>query len=240
MDAASPAFVTTCWSVVIAAGDASRPDTVNALEKLCREYWYPLYAFLRRLGHSPADAEDLAQGFFAYLLANELVSKADRTMGRFRTFLLGCLQRWLSNQSQRDHAARRGGGARPVSLDSLQAEERYALEPRTDETPASHYERTWAETLIGETVRRLQAEFAAVGQCARFEALQPALLGSNSAVRYAEIAAATGLDEGAVKVAVHRLRKRFGQILRATVADTVADPAEADAELRYLLRIIAR
>jgi RNA polymerase sigma-70 factor (ECF subfamily) len=153
--AESPAvFATTHWSVVLAAGESSS----SAFERLCQVYWYPIYAFLRRLGHSSTDAEDLAQGFFAYLLSTELVAKADRNIGRFRTFLLGCLQRWLSNQAQRDRAARRGGGSTPLSLDALAPEQRYSLEPVTEETPASQYERTWAETLVGETMARLENE----------------------------------------------------------------------------------
>src|SRR5437762_9591610 len=170
-------FTTTHWSIVLAAGDSEGADAGKALEQLCASYWYPLYAFLRRLGHSPSDAEDLTQGFFSYLLEAGLVAKADPGAGRFRSFLLGCIQRWLSNQAQRARAAKRGGKSNVISLDALAAEERYALEPATDETPASRFERTWAETLVGKTLERLEEEFVKSGQQARFAALKPVLLG---------------------------------------------------------------
>ena len=225
--------------MVLAAGGSQPADAASALEQLCTSYWYPLYAFLRRLGHSPADAEDLTQGFFSYLLEAGLIAKADPKAGRFRSFLLGCIQRWLSNQAQREHAIKRGGKSNFISLDALAAEELYALEPATEETPASRFERTWAETLVGKTLQTLEEEFAKNGQQARFESLKPVLLGDLPG-GYAEMGRTLGLEEGAVKVAVHRLRKRFGQLLRAGVAETVADPAEVDAELRYLLRVLGR
>ena len=224
---------------MLAAGGSQPADAASALEQLCASYWYPLYAFLRRLGHSSADAEDLTQGFFSYLLEAGLIAKADPGAGRFRSFLLGCIQRWLSNQAQRAHAAKRGGKSNFISLDALTAEERYALEPATDETPASRFERTWAETLVGKTLEKLEEEFVKNGQQARFESLKSVLLGEVPS-GYAELGRTLGIDEGAVKVAVHRLRKRFGQLLRAGVAETVGDPAEVDAELRHLLRVLGR
>jgi len=194
----------------------------------------------RGLEHQPADAEDLAQGFFAYLLEVELVAKASPDAGRFRSFLLGCLQRWLSNLAQRRRTLKRGGDRELTSLDAATAEERYGLEPVTDETPAAQFERAWAEALIGETLRRLESEQAAGPDRERFQRLQPALVGEPIQGGYAAAAGALGLSEGAVKVAVHRLRKRFGQLLRAGVAQTVVDPAEVDAELRHLLRVLGR
>lgn len=187
-------FTTTHWSVVLAAGGSQAAEAASALEQLCRSYWYPLYAFLRRLGHSPADAEDLTQGFFCYLLEAGLIVKADPGAGRFRSFLLGCIQRWLSNQAQRARAAKRGGKSNLISLDALAAEERYALEPATDETPASRFERTWAETLVGKTLEKLEGEFVKGGQQARFESLKPVLLGEVPG-GYAEIARTLGLEE---------------------------------------------
>jgi RNA polymerase sigma-70 factor (ECF subfamily) len=232
-------FTTTHWSVVLAAGGSQATEAASALEQLCGSYWYPLYAFLRRLGHSPADAEDLTQGFFCYLLDAGLIAIADPGAGRFRSFLLGCIQRWLSNQQQRARAAKRGGKSNFISLDALGAEECYALEPATDETPASRFERTWAETLVGKTFQKLEEEFVNGGQQARFESLKSLLLGEVPG-SYAELGRHLGIGEGAVKVAVHRLRKRLGQLLRASIAETVADPAEVDAELRHLLRVLGR
>jgi DNA-directed RNA polymerase specialized sigma24 family protein len=233
-------FNTTHWSVVLAAGRAEADDRERALEALCRVYWYPIYAFLRRLRHPPADAQDLTQGFFAYLLEVELLARASPESGRFRSYLLGCLQRWLSNLKQRRHTLKRGAGRDPIALDALSAEERYALEPVTEETPAAQFERAWAEALVGETLRRLEAEHEPGPDRERFRTLRPALLDGQLPGGYAEVARALGIGEGAVKVAVHRLRRRFGQLLRAGVAETVADPGEVDAELRHLLRVLGR
>ena len=168
------------------------------------------------------------------MLPKRILAQADSALSS-----LGCIQRWLSNQAQRARAAKRGGKSNAISLDALAAEERYALEPATDETPASRFERTWAETLVGKTLERLEEEFVKSGQQARFAALKPVLLGDMPG-DYSEMGRSLGLEEGAVKVAVHRLRKRFGQLLRAGIAQTVADPAEVDAELRHLLRVLGR
>jgi DNA-directed RNA polymerase specialized sigma24 family protein len=233
-------FATTHWSVVLAAQNAKDEKADEALERLCQTYWYPLYAFLRRSGHGSADAEDLTQGFFAYLLEVQLLKKANRQMRRFRSFLLGSFQLWLSNQAQRQRAVKRGNGRSPISLDSLTAEQRYALEPRTEETPASSFERAWAETLVGGALRLLEQELAVAGQQARLQALRPVLLGESAGANYAQIGRALGLDETAVKVAVHRLRKRFGQLLRASVSQTVKETGDVEAELRHLLRVLGR
>jgi len=233
-------FATTHWSVVLAAGSQSSPTREQALENLCRTYWYPIYGFLRRLGHSAADAEDFTQGFIAYLLEKELISRSQPEAGRFRSFLLGSLQRWLSNQRQREHAAKRGAGKPLLELDALGPEEQYALEPATDETPAARFERTWAETLMGRALERLAQESAEGAEGERFACLSPLLGGKAAGATYAEVGRKIGLSEGAVKVAVHRLRKRLGELLRAGVAETVGDPAEVEAELRYLSRVLSR
>ena len=230
------AFVTTRWSVVLGAS-ASEPELrARSLEELCAVYWYPLYAFSRRLGHAAHDAEDLTQGFFEYLLSNELPARADRTLGRFRSFLLGSFQNWLSNEKRRSDAVKRGGGLKPIELDGLEAEARYAAEPATDQTPAAQYERAWAEALIGQTLGRLQAD--SEWSEATFKVMRPLLLGGTD-MTFAQAALALGKTEGALKVTVHRSRKRFGELLRATIADTVEDPAEVEAELRYLIRILS-
>jgi RNA polymerase sigma-70 factor (ECF subfamily) len=226
--------------VVLAAANERSLKQEQALEELCRTYWYPIYGFLRRLGHTAPDAEDYTQGFIGYLLEKELISRAQPEAGRFRSFLLGSLQRWLSNQRQREHAAKRGAGKPFLELDALGPEEFYALEPATDETPAARFERTWAETLIGRTLERLAQESGEGEERERFTHLSPLLSGKAEGTTYAEVGQKLGISEGAVKVAVHRLRKRLGELLRAGVAETVADPAEVEAELRHLLRVLSQ
>ncbi len=233
-------FATTHWSIVLAAGDASSPASAGALEQLCRSCWYPVYAFLRRLGHNPTDSQDLTQGFFAFLLERELITKATPEAGRFRSFLLGTLQNWLSNEWRKAAAIKRGAGAKLVEIDALDAEQRYALEPATDETPAARFERSWAEALVGRALDRLGQESAQAGDDRRFQLLKPVLLGQGASATYAELAVQAGMSESAIKVAIHRLRKRFGEILRATLAEGVADPLEVDAELRQLLLVLSR
>jgi RNA polymerase sigma-70 factor (ECF subfamily) len=228
-------FTTTHWSVVLEAGQANSAQADDALATLCQHYWYPLYAFLRRLQHPPADAEDLTQGFFGYLIERRLIGRANPQLGRFRTFLLSALQGWLSNQRQRESARKRGGGLRSISFEGLSAEQRYTAEPVTDETPSARYDRAWAEAVIGETWRRLTAEERDAG---RFAALRELVLRPADASACREIARQLGTSEGAVKVAAHRLRKRFAELLRATVGETTADPAEVSAEIDYLIRVL--
>jgi RNA polymerase sigma factor (sigma-70 family) len=233
---AQNAFVTTRWSVVLGAGASAPEVRGRSLEELCRAYWYPLYAFTRRLGHAASDAEDLTQSFFLYLITTGLPARADRTLGRFRSFLLGSFQNWLSNEHRRTHAAKRGAGQTPIALDALDAEQRYALEPHTDETPAAQFERAWAETLISETLARLETDSGLPSE--KFAKMRPLLLGGTDQT-YSQLAPELGMTEGALKVSVHRCRKRFGELLRATIADTVEDPAEVEAELRYILRLFS-
>jgi RNA polymerase sigma-70 factor (ECF subfamily) len=233
-------FPSTHWSVVLAAGNHGSASREQALENLCHTYWYPIYGFVRRLGHTPADAEDLTQGFIGYLLERELISRAQPETGRFRSFLLGSLQRWLSNQRQREHAVKRGAGKALLEWDALSPEARYVLEPATEETPAARFDRTWAETLVGRTLERLQAETSGPEEQQRFALLSPLLSGGAKATSYGGIGLQLGMSEGAVKVAVHRLRKRWGELLRAGVAETVDDPAEVETELRHLLRVLSQ
>jgi RNA polymerase sigma-70 factor (ECF subfamily) len=229
-----PAFVTTHWSVVLSARGQESPQSREALEKLCRAYWYPLYAFVRRQGRSPHDAQDLTQEFFARLLEKNWIGTADQSKGRFRTFLLVVLKRFLANEWDRQHAQKRGGFQPLVSIDQDGAESRLAAETTTGDQPDTLYDRRWALTLLERTMTRLREEYMATGRAKLFEHLQSCLAGDESALPYAEIAARLNLTEAAVKMAVHRLRARYREILRAEIADTVSAPEEIEEELRHL------
>jgi RNA polymerase sigma factor (sigma-70 family) len=224
---------------VVSAGDPESPAARAALEELCRTYWYPLYAFVRRTGRNPHDAEDLVQGFFAACLSGRYLDAADPARGRFRSFLLLLLKRHLANAWDKERAAKRGGGQSPVSLDALSAEERYALEPANDLTPDRLYERRWALTLLERVLDRLAAEQAAAGKADSFARLRAHLAGGDSSTPYATLATELGLSEGALKVAVHRLRRRYRTLLENEIARTVADPAEVADERRHLLSVLA-
>ena len=225
-------FATTRWSLVLAAGAGGS----RALAELCRAYWFPLYAFTRRLGHGPHDAEDFTQGFFADLLARDALAGVAAERGRFRSFLLASLKNFLADQRDRARAQKRGGGAPVISFDAVAAEERYALEPAGDGAPELLFDRAWALAVVERALGRVGDEYS--DQTAVFEALRPLLTGGGAQSSYAEIGTALGLQEGAVKVAVHRLRKRYAQALRAEIAETLLDPSEAEAELRHLLAVL--
>jgi RNA polymerase sigma-70 factor (ECF subfamily) len=227
-------FATTHWSIVLAAGHDSTPEARVALENLCRVYWYPLYAFVRRSGCGPDEAEDLTQEFFARLLEKQWLSEADPARGRFRSFLLAALKHFLANEWHRAHRLKRGGGREYIALDAATAEERYALEPLDLATPESLYDRRWALTLLACAQNRLQEEMFASGQRERFEALEPTLTGERAALPYQELAARFGVTETAVKSMVLRLRRRFRELLRAEVANTIGDANDVDAELASL------
>ncbi len=236
---ASPLFATTRWTVVLAARDKALPQSEEALESLCRTYWYPLYAFVRRLGHQRADAQDLTQEFFARLLAKEWLAGADREKGRFRTFLIVALKRFLANEWDRVHREKRGGHAPHFSLDTELAEARYQAEPAR-ELPADRiYERRWALTLLENTMNRLREEFGQAGKASEFERLKVFLTADKSAIACADVARDLGLSEGATRVAVHRLRRRFREIFREEVAHTVAACEDVEEELRHLLSALA-
>jgi RNA polymerase sigma factor (sigma-70 family) len=228
-------FATTHWSVVLAAGEKSSPAAAAALEELCRIYWYPLYGFVRRQGHSAPDAEDLTQGFFCHLLQKGHFRKANRDRGKFRTFLLVSLNHFLINEWKRAGRQKRGGDLTFLSFDTHRAEERYASEPIDGTTPASAYERQWAVALVEQVFSILRAEYAGSDKGQLFEALKLSVLGDAPAATHAEMARKLNLSEGAVKVARYRLRQRFREALRAQVAHTVAGPEEIDEELRYLV-----
>ena len=235
-----PAFVTTHWSLVLTAG---RNDTVrahDALAKLCATYWYPLYAYVRRRGRSPEDAQDLTQEFFARLLERNWLERADQEKGRFRSFLLSAMNHFLADEWDKARAQKRGGGVTPLPLQFDTAETRYTHEPADKVTPEQNFERRWALTLLDEVLRRLRAEYVEEGRAELFAALHPCLVGDRTAQPYAELAEKLGVSEGTVKAAVHRLRQRYRQVLRAEIAQTVAGPGEVDEELRHLFAILAR
>jgi RNA polymerase sigma factor (sigma-70 family) len=232
---ASPRFETTRWSLVLRAGDGA-----EALEALCRRYWYPLYAFVRRAGHGEHDAQDLTQAFFARLLEKRWLEDADPNRGRFRTFLLTALKRFLANEWDRERALKRGGAVAVISIDALEAETRFQREQPALSDDHLQFDRRWALTLLEETLRRLEAEWGAAGRMAEFLALRGSLTSERGSFDGREAGAALNLNEGAVRVAVHRLRKRFREIFREEIAQTLADPAELDAELRHLVDVLAR
>ena len=226
-------FLTTRWSMVLAAGDTRHPDSADALATLCERYWYPVYAFARRRGRDADEAQDLVQGFFSHLLEKKTLGAAEPERGRFRSFLLGAFKFYLADQAAHAAAQKRGGGATHHSLDLDDAESRYRLETDPANDPDRVFSRHWALELLGHARRRLYAEIEASANPERSRRLAAFLTGAGGE-RYREVAAELGMSESAVKVAVHRLRRRFGALLREEVAQTVADEARVDEELRYL------
>ena len=235
----SPVFATTHWSVVLTAGRADTTRARDALARLCQVYWHPLYAYVRRLGHSPHDAQDLTQEFFARLLEKNYLSDADASRGRFRSFLLGALKHFLANEWHKAHAQKRGGGHVPIPIDLGTSETSYGFEPADNTTAEKIFERRWALTLLAQVLKRLREEYLRDGREKLFDELKPTLTEASRTVRYVEIANRLGSSEGAVKVAVHRLRQRYREVLRAEIADTVASPAEVEDELRNLFAALA-
>ncbi len=226
-------FLPTRWSVVIAAGRGKPAEATRALEELCVAYWYPLYAFVRRAGHGAHDAQDLTQEFFARLLARNDLAAVDRARGKFRSFLLAALKHFLANEWDRAHALKRGGGQAVLSLDADSAEERYAHEPADTVSADQLYDRRWALTMLEQSLARVRDECAAEGNARLFAAIKGTL--SGDATPHAEIAARLGMSEGAVAVAIHRLRKRCREALRTLIAETVNTDADVDEELQHLL-----
>lgn len=225
-------FATTRWSLVAAAQDPAAPESRQALADLCAAYWYPVYAYVRRRGHDHHQAQDLTQAFFARLLEKNDLAAADRTRGRFRTFLLTACQHFLANQHDYEMAKKRGGGRSPVRLDFADADHRYAHEPAHDDTPERLFDRRWALDLLDRALAELRDEYEGSGRAKLFDALKGTLTGG--AEGYAELADRLGMTEGAVKVAVHRLRQRYRDRLRAAIAETVEKPEDVDDEVRDL------
>ena len=228
-------FHTTHWSIVVSAkGDSDGAH--ESLAKLCEAYWFPLYAFVRRQGTSSHDAQDLTQEFFARLLEKGWLHGVDRERGRFRSWLLAAMKHFLANEWDKRRTEKRGGGAAHFSFDELDAESRLRHEPVTD-SAEKIYDRRWAMTLLDQVMARLRTEMAGAGKLAHFETLKFSLTGEKNA--YAEVGARLGLSEGAVKVAVHRLRDRYRELLRAEIAETVAGPEEIEDELRALMAALS-
>jgi RNA polymerase sigma-70 factor (ECF subfamily) len=234
MDTPAAGFAPTRWSVVLAAGGTTSVPAQDALATLCQAYWYPLYAYVRRQGHAPHDAEDLTQEFFRRLLEKQYLAGIRQEGGRFRSFLLTALKRFLANEWDRSRARKRGGGQTVVSLDCAEAESRLNLEAAHDLTADRIYERQWAQTLLEQVLAELRAEYNAAGRGALFDAIGGSLSQPRGAMPYADIAVRLNTTEAAVKMAVRRLRARYRELLRATIAQTVSDPEEIEEEIRHL------
>jgi RNA polymerase sigma-70 factor (ECF subfamily) len=227
-------FAATRWSVVLAAGHDDSALALAALETLCRAYWYPLYAYVRRRGYGEHDAQDLTQGFFAHLLQREAFGAVAPGRGRFRSFLLASLNHFLADQHDRQQAQKRGGGQPDFSLDALEAERRYQIEPVDEETPDKLFERRWAIAVIDGAMARLEQEFASAGKGRWFEQLRGFLVEGPEGRSYAEVAARLDMSEDAVRKAAQRLRHSFRRAVREELAQTVATPADIEEELRHL------
>ena len=230
-------FTATHWSLVLRAGQADSASADRALEQLCRAYWLPLYAYVRRRGYSPAESEDLTQGFFATFLNHGGIQRADRSRGRFRTFMLCCLESFLTNEWDKHRAIKRGGGAQFVSWEELQAEECYQQEPADGLTPEKVFDRQWATTLLQRAMSALRRECEEQHTLETFELLHDALTGEPRGWLYRDAAEQLNTTEAAVKMRLHRMRQRFGQLVRDEVAQTVNSPAVVEEELRYLFTV---
>jgi len=236
----SPGFVTTHWSVVLSAGGSDTTCTRDALSKLCQTYWYPLYAYARSRGLTREDAEDATQGFFARLLEKNWIGSADREKGRFRSFLLMALKRFMADEWDKARAQKRGGGTAPLPLPFGAAETRFSLEPADEVTPEQSFERRWVLTLLDEVLKSLRREYEREGNGLLFVELTPCLVGDRTAFPYAELGKKLQLSESAVKSAVHRLRQRYRKLLREEIAQTVASPEEVEEELKHLFAVLSR
>lgn len=234
----SSRFPTTRWTLVLAAGNSERKGARSALVSLCESYWYPLYAYLRRRGYPADQAQDLTQEFFVRVLEGRYLDRANPEKGRFRSFLLTSLKFFVADEEDRQRARKRGGGAL-VPLEFSSGEGRYQREPGHDETPERIFERRWALSVLDRVLEKLRSEFVRHGRPEHFERLKVFLLGASDAP-YATLAREMNTSEGALKVAIHRLRKRYRELFRQEIADTVADPAEVESELRYLATVLAR
>ncbi len=233
-------FATTHWSVVLQAGRSDAPGALEALTRLCQDYWFPLYSYARRQGCDLHSAQDLTQGFFHKLLEKNYLGVADRRRGRFRWFLLTAFKCFLANEWDRSQALKRGGGQTVVSFDAMAAEERHRLEPVDGESADQIYDRRWACELLERARAGLRAEYVEAGREDRFRLLEAYLPGGHPALSQAEVGERLGLTEGTVKQEVFKLRRRFGELLRAAVVQTVADPEDADDEIRHLIDAVCR
>ncbi|MGA9450093.1 MAG: RNA polymerase sigma factor [Verrucomicrobiia bacterium] len=231
-------FATTHWTVVLAAGRRSTPQSNGALEELCRTYWFPLYAYVRRRGHTKEDAEDLTQAFFARFLAKNYLEGLSAERGRFRAFLLAALKHFLANEWDRSQRLKRGGGETPLSLDWQTADTKFQVAVN-EPSPDKAFDREWALVLLAKVIERLQKECESDAKATLFEQLKIFLTAGKDGTAQAEVAKALGMEEGAVRVAIHRLRKRYRHLLRDEIAQTLADHADVDEEMRALFGAFA-
>jgi RNA polymerase sigma factor (sigma-70 family) len=237
---AASKFGTTHWSVVLAARQANPKRAQQAMERLCRTYWFPLYSYLRGQGYPSEDAKDLVQGLFEQLLERDFLKSVDTEKGRFRSFLLRCLRNFIANERDWSMRLKRGGQQWVLSLDTTAAEERYQKEPASPGlVPDRYFERQWALAVIETVLTRLQDEAAARGKKALFKHLEGTLVGEKPRVTHTELARGLGMSEGAVRVAVHRLRERFGELFREEIMQTVSQPEDLDDEVQYLWRVLS-
>jgi len=234
-----PTFHTTHWSAILAARGDDSTAAQAALCQLCQAYWYPLYAYIRRRGNPPEEAADLTQAFFARLIEKDYLGDLAPGTGRFRSFLLASLKHFLANEWDRAQTQKRGGGKPVISLDDNTDEERFQLEPVDPVTPEILFERRWACTILEQVLGRLREEFVRTERTALFDELKVFLSADQAQVSYAQIGLRTGLKESTVKVAVHRLRRRYGELLRAEIASTVQDPHEVEDEVRHLIAVLS-
>jgi RNA polymerase sigma-70 factor (ECF subfamily) len=232
-------FTTTHWSLVLNARDPSSPLATDALEKLCRTYWYPLYVYVRRQGEDDESAKDLTQGFFARLLEKNYLAQVQRERGKFRSFLLAALKHFLADEWDKARAQKRGGGQPLISLDDTTCEDRYRLEPAEAMDAEKLFERRWALTLLEQARGRVREEYVKAGKAELYDGLKSFESGDQNAPSYAQVAGELGLTESAVKSAVFRMRQRYRELVREEVANTVDSPAEVDAEIRYLISVIS-
>ena len=232
-------FATTHWTVVLAAGKRSTPQSDRALEELCRAYWFPLYAYVRRRGHTKEDAEDLTQAFFARFLEKNYLAGLSAERGRFRAFLLASLKHFLINEWDKSRRQKRGGGMTPLSLDWQTADTQFQIADTTEPSPDKAFDREWAVALLAKVIERLQGECVAEGRAKQFAELKIFLTAGKGELSHADAAKTLGMDEGTIRVAVHRLRKRYRQLLRDEIAQTLVDSADVDEEMRALFGAFA-
>lgn len=232
-------FPLTRWSVVLAARDSKdEARAAVALDELCRAYWFPLYVYIRRRGYPAEDAKDMTQGYFAALIQRDYLADADRSRGRLRSFLLTTLKHYLADEWGKASALKRGAGRTPISIDAALAEERYALEPVDGDSPDRLYEKRWALTVLDRVMESLRAEYETKGQGRMFEELRKYLAWNNAGIAYRETAALLSMKENAVRVAIFRMRRRYGDLLRERITETVAAPEDVSAELDYLFSLL--
>jgi RNA polymerase sigma factor (sigma-70 family) len=230
------AFRTTQWTMVLKAKESDSPLARDALERLCSTYWFPLYAFIRRKGHSPHNAQDLVQGFFEQLLENSSLRSVEREKGKFRTFLLASLTHFLANEWDRQTRLKRGGGCQTFSIDAEKAEDRFAHEPADPAvTPDGAFDRAWAQTVFQNVITRLREEYRKTDDEERFDALKQCLMGANTEEGYIELGARLQLSEGGIKTSIRRMRLRFRELLRAELAETLAEGMDVDQEIREMI-----